>query len=70
MNFLASFIAILLISVLTGFIFLWAGIVGSLMIEYMANETVRFFTYAGTGLGGLLGCFAVYLRRREKHGQG
>ena len=70
MNFLTSFIAILLIAALTGFIFLWAGIVGSLMIEYMANETVRFFTYVGVTLGGLLGCIGVWLHERKKHGQG
>ncbi len=68
MNFLTSFCAILLISVLTGFIFLWAGIVGSLMIEYMGNETVRFFTYAGVGLGGFVGCVGVYWRERDRHG--
>lgn len=70
MNFLASFIAILLIAVLTGFVFLWAGIVGSLMIEYMDDETVRFFTYVGVGIGGSLGCVAVYFYERKKHGQG
>ena len=70
MNFLASFLAILFIAVLTGFIFFWAGIIGSLMIEYISNETVRFFTYAGVTLGILLGCLGVWLYERKKHGQG
>lgn len=71
MNFLASFIAILLIAVLTGFVFLWAGIIGSLMIDYfMYNEAVNLFTYIGFGLGGVLGSISVWIRERKEHGQG
>ena len=71
MNFLASFIAILLIAVMTGFVFLWAGIMGSLMIDYFVyNETVNLFTYIGFGLGGVLGCIAVWCHERKKYGQG
>ncbi len=71
MNFLASVIAILLIAVMTGFVFLWAGIMGSLMIDYFVyNETVNLFTYIGFGLGGVLGCIAVWCHERKKYGQG
>lgn len=71
MNFLASFIAILLIAGLTGLVFLWAGIIGSLMIEGLVNnESVRFFTYVGLGIGGVLGCVAVSAYERKKDGQG
>ncbi len=70
MSFLTTFCAILLLAVLTGFIFLWAGITVELMIEYLFyNKSVRFFTYFGLGIGFVLGCVAVYWREREKRGQ-
>ena len=69
MNLLASFFAILIIAVGVGFLFLWAGIVGSLMIEGLVNnESIRFFTYLGVILGGGLGCIGVYLYERKKDG--
>ncbi len=64
-----SFVAVAIMAVVVGFLFLWAGIVGSLMLNgLMYNESIRTFTYIGLGLGGGLGCVGVWLYERKKDG--
>ncbi len=64
---LASLLAIIFLSLLTGLIFLWAGIIGTLMIEAMTTEgPVKTFTYWGMGLGGCLGVLATWWHEKGK----
>lgn len=71
MNLISSLIAVAIITVGFGCLFLVAGIVGSFMIEGLVhNESIRFFTYIGLGIGWILGCVAVRAYERKKHGQG
>lgn len=69
MNFLACLFAVVFVTVAAGFVFLWAGITYSLMIDALVyNESIRLFTYTGLGLGGLLGCIGVWKYERKRDG--
>ncbi len=64
---IGSLLAIIFISFLTGLLFLWSGIAGTLMIEAMTTDgVIRTFTYYGLGLGGVLGVIATWLHEKGK----
>lgn len=64
---IGSLIAIIFITFLTGLLFLWAGITGTLMIEALEDEgPIRTFTYWGMGLGGVLGVTATWLHEKGR----
>lgn len=67
-----NIIAVFFISIAFGFIFLWAGISGNLMIEVLVEGgVVRDFTILGVVFGGVVGTLGLWLKARGKrHGQG
>ena len=67
-----SIIAVILLSLLFAFLFLWAGIYGTLMIEALGTPgIVRDFTIFGGVVGGVVGVVGIWLRKKGKrHGRG
>lgn len=68
MKYLVAILGIITISLLVGFLFLAAGIIGSIALStWETDEMVRTFTYIGVGLGGVLGIIEAikYLRSHK-----
>lgn len=62
-----SIIAVILISLAFAFLFLWAGISGTLMIEALGSDgLVRDFTIIGGILGGVIGVVGLWVREKGK----
>ncbi len=62
-------VVVILISLMTGLLFLAASTVGSIIWETWDNPIVRDFAYLGLGLGGLLGvvgCLVIHLQEGRK----
>ncbi len=56
MKYLVAVLGVITMALIVGVLFLLASTIGSVAIAtWAADTTVRYFTYIGIGIGGLLG---------------
>jgi hypothetical protein len=66
-NLFSSIIAVIAIALLSGFLFLLAGISGSLILEALTTDgIVRDFALWGVGIGAIGGTWGVWVTQKGK----